>query len=157
MGLKQLSKDKYVEIKKYPNRRLYNTIESRYITLEDLAQMIREDRQFKVLDSKTQEDVTRITVIQIILNQELDGLNVLPLELIKQLIKLYNNPISKTFNEFLLNAMQQFNANSSMYKDIINPQQIPQQAAEWNSYIQKINESNTEIFMNFFNQISGKK
>jgi polyhydroxyalkanoate synthesis repressor PhaR len=156
-GITKLSKGKCIEIKKYPNRRLYNTQESRYITLEDLAQLVKVDKDFKVIDVKTQEDVTRVTLTQIILNHELEGYNVMPIELIKQIIKLYDNPMNKVFGEFMINSMNQFNSSMVMYKNLFDQGSTPQNPIEWQNYIQKINENNASFFMDIINNFTGSK
>ena len=91
-----------VTIKKYANRRLYDTESSTYITLDRLAQMVREGREFEVVDAKTGEDITRQVLTQIIVDEEARGATMLPLNFLKQLIGLYGNsmeisspPISK--------------------------------------------------------------
>jgi polyhydroxyalkanoate synthesis repressor PhaR len=75
-----------VTVKKYPNRRLYNTSSGRYVNLDDLAGMIREGQEIQVVDSKTGEDITRVVLTQIILENAKDQPTGLPLELLRQLI-----------------------------------------------------------------------
>ena len=91
-----------VTIKKYANRRLYDTESSTYITLDRLAAMVREGREFEVVDAKTGDDITRQVLTQIIVDEEARGATMLPLNFLKQLIGLYGNscrischPISK--------------------------------------------------------------
>ena len=79
-------KSSTVLIKKYGNRRLYDTSDSRYINLDDIATLIREGRQVKVIDVTTDEDVTRVTLTQIITEDAKDKPTGLPLELLRQLI-----------------------------------------------------------------------
>src|ERR1700690_3775677 len=75
-----------VVIKKYGNRRLYDTAGSRYVNLEDIAALIREGRELKVVDAKTGQDLTRVTLTQIITEDAKDKPTGLPLELLRQLI-----------------------------------------------------------------------
>jgi polyhydroxyalkanoate synthesis repressor PhaR len=75
-----------VIIKKYGNRRLYNTADSRYVNLEDIAALIREGKDVQVVDAKTGEDLTRVTLTQIITEDAKDSPTGLPLELLRQLI-----------------------------------------------------------------------
>ena len=75
-----------VVVKKYGNRRLYDTSDSRYVNLEDIAALIREGREVKVIDAKTGEDLTRVTLTQIITEDAKDKPTGLPLELLRQLI-----------------------------------------------------------------------
>ena len=81
------SSDK-VTIKKYANRRLYDTESSSYITLDRLAEMVREGREFEVVDAKTGEDITRQVLTQIIVDEEARGSTMLPVNFLKQLISL---------------------------------------------------------------------
>ena len=77
-----------VIIKKYANRRLYNTETSSYITLDHLAAMTREGRDFKVLDARTDEDITHNVLTQIIMDEETRGQTLLPVNFLRQLIAL---------------------------------------------------------------------
>jgi polyhydroxyalkanoate synthesis repressor PhaR len=78
-----------VIIKKYANRRLYNTDTSTYVTLEDLAEMVRGERDFVVYDAKTGEDLTHSVLTQIIVEQESRGTNLLPIGFLRQLVPSY--------------------------------------------------------------------
>src|SRR5687768_10259835 len=80
-----------VIIKKYANRRLYNTETSSYITLELLSQMTREGREFVVVDAKTNEDITHNVLTQIIMEEESRGKNMLPVNFLRQLISMYGD------------------------------------------------------------------
>ena len=73
-------------IKKYANRRLYNTASSSYITLEDLARMVRENVDFQVLDAKSGDDITHAILTQIIMDEEANGEQMLPVSFLRQLI-----------------------------------------------------------------------
>jgi polyhydroxyalkanoate synthesis repressor PhaR len=75
-----------IVIKKYPNRRLYDTSGSRYINLEDIAELVREGKDFQVVDAQTGEDLTRVTLTQIIVDDAKQQPTGLPLELLRQLI-----------------------------------------------------------------------
>src|SRR5204862_6750948 len=78
-------------IKKYANRRLYNTGTSTYVTLEDLAVMVKEGEDFVVFDAKTGEEITRSVLTQIIFEQESKGQNLLPITFLRQLIRFYGD------------------------------------------------------------------
>lgn len=80
-----------VTIKKYANRRLYNTSTSTYVTLEDLAQMVKSGTDFTVHDAKTSEDITRSVLTQIIFEEENKGQNLLPIKFLQQLIRFYGD------------------------------------------------------------------
>ena len=106
-----------VIIKKYANRRLYDTESSTYITLDRLAQMVREDREFEVVDAKSGEDITRQVLTQIIVDEEARGASMLPINFLKQLIGLYGNSMQNFVPSYLEAAMDAFQRNQSAVKD----------------------------------------
>lgn len=88
-------------IKKYANRRLYNTGTSTYVTLEDLAEMVKAGEDFVVFDAKTGEEITRSVLTQIIFEQENKGQNLLPIAFLRQLIRFYGDSIQNLVPTFL--------------------------------------------------------
>jgi polyhydroxyalkanoate synthesis repressor PhaR len=106
-----------VTIKKYANRRLYDTESSAYITLDRLAEMVREGQEFEVVDAKTGEDITRHVLTQIIVDEEARGSTMLPLNFLKQLIGLYGNSMQNFVPQYLEAAMDAFQRNQSAVKD----------------------------------------
>jgi len=88
-------------IKKYANRRLYNTGTSTYVTLEDLADMVKAGEDFVVYDAKTSEDITRSVLTQIIFEQENKGQNLLPITFLRQLIRFYGDSIQNLIPTYL--------------------------------------------------------
>jgi polyhydroxyalkanoate synthesis repressor PhaR len=112
------SSDK-VTIKKYANRRLYDTESSTYITLDRLAQMVREGREFEVVDAKTGEDITRQVLTQIIVEEEARGTTMLPINFLKQLIGLYGNSMQNFVPQYLEAAMDAFQRNQSAVRDAL--------------------------------------
>ena len=95
-------------IKKYANRRLYNTGTSTYVTLEDLAEMLKKDEDFIVVDAKTGEDITRSVLTQIIFEQESKGQNLLPITFLRQLIRFYGDSIQNlvpTYLDFSIDSL----------------------------------------------------
>jgi polyhydroxyalkanoate synthesis repressor PhaR len=91
-----------VTIKKYANRRLYNTGTSTYVTLEDLAAMVKGGEDFVVYDAKTQEDITRSVLTQIIFEQEnKEGQNLLPITFLRQLIRFYGDSMQMLVPRYL--------------------------------------------------------
>jgi polyhydroxyalkanoate synthesis repressor PhaR len=106
-----------VTIKKYANRRLYDTESSAYITLDRLAQMVREEREFEVIDAKTGDDITRQVLTQIIVDEEARGATMLPLNFLKQLIGLYGNSMQNLVPSYLEAAMEAFQRNQSTVKE----------------------------------------
>jgi polyhydroxyalkanoate synthesis repressor PhaR len=101
--------DAQVVIKKYANRRLYNTESSSYITLETLSEMVRAGRDFVVYDAKTSEDITRSVLTQIIVEEEGKvGQSMLPTNFLRQLIGLYGDNMQGMVPRYLESAMAQF-------------------------------------------------
>ena len=101
-----------VTIKKYANRRLYDTESSSYITLDRLAEMVREGREFEVVDAKTGEDITRQVLTQIIVDEEArGGSTMLPVNFLKQIIGLYGNSMQAVVPEYLDAVMEAFKRN----------------------------------------------
>jgi polyhydroxyalkanoate synthesis repressor PhaR len=90
-----------IVIKKYANRRLYHTGTSTYVTLEDLAAMVKRGEDFVVNDAKTGEDITRSVLTQIIFEQESKGTNLLPVEFLRQLIRFYGDSMQTMVPTFL--------------------------------------------------------
>lgn len=101
-----------VIIKKYANRRLYNTQTSMYITLDDVRQMVKEGTEVIVRDAKTDEDLTRQILSQIIFEQEINGKHsVLPLPFLKRVIEMYDDSISEMIPHYLETSMEAFAMN----------------------------------------------
>ena len=109
-----------VTIKKYANRRLYDTESSTYITLDRLAQMVREGREFEVVDAKTGEDITRQVLTQIIVDEEArGGATMLPINFLKQIIGLYGNSMQNMVPQYLEAAMDAFQRNQTVVRDAL--------------------------------------
>lgn len=97
-----------VVVKKYANRRLYNTESSSYITLDNLADMVRQGRDFVVYDAKTGDDITRSVLTQIIVEEEGKGHNLLPTNFLRQLIGFYGGSMQGLVPRYLEQAMSAF-------------------------------------------------
>ncbi len=108
-----------VTIKKYANRRLYDTESSSYITLDRLAEMVREGREFEVVDAKSGEDITRQVLTQIIVDEEARGSTLLPLNFLKQIIGLYGNSMQTFVPQYLEAAMDAFQRNQGAVRDAL--------------------------------------
>jgi polyhydroxyalkanoate synthesis repressor PhaR len=111
------SGDGVVTIKKYANRRLYNTESSSYITLEHLAQMIREKREFKVIDAKSGEDITHSVLTQIIMEEEARGATMLPVNFLRQLIGLYGGKMQSAVPQYLEASLEAFQQGQSQMRE----------------------------------------
>ena len=100
-----------ITIKKYANRRLYNTATSSYVTLDHLSQMVKEGQNFVVYDAKTGEDITRSVLTQIIVEEENKGHHMLPINFLRQLISLYGDNLQWMVPNYLDYTMQAFARN----------------------------------------------
>jgi polyhydroxyalkanoate synthesis repressor PhaR len=100
--------DEKVVIKKYANRRLYNTRSSAYVTLEHLSEMVKEGVDFVVFDAKTGEDITRSVLTQIIFDEESRGPNLLPIQFLRQLIRFYGDSMQAFVPSFLELSLDSF-------------------------------------------------
>ncbi|MHC8508403.1 MAG: polyhydroxyalkanoate synthesis repressor PhaR [Rhodospirillales bacterium] len=103
-------------IKKYANRRLYNTASSSYVTLDDLAGMAREGVEFTVRDAKTGDDITRQVLTQIILEEESRGGHMLPIGFLRQLISFYGDSLQSVAPHYLESTMQAFVKNQEQMR-----------------------------------------
>ena len=111
------SKSDTVIIKKYANRRLYNTESSSYITLEHLAAMTSEGKDFKVIDAKSGEDITHAVLTQIIVDEETRGQTMLPVNFLRQLIALYGDSMQALVPQYLEASMEAFRRNQTQFRD----------------------------------------
>jgi len=105
-----------VIIKKYANRRLYNTDTSTYVTLEDLAEMVRAERDFVVYDAKTGEDLTHAVLTQIIVEQESRGTNLLPIGFLRQLIRFYGDGMQMLVPSYLEFSLDSLTKQQEQYR-----------------------------------------
>ena len=105
-----------VIIKKYANRRLYNTDTSTYVTLEDLAEMVRSERDFVVYDAKTGEDLTHAVLTQIIVEQESRGTNLLPIRFLRQLIRFYGDSMQRLVPSYLEFSLDSLTRQQDQYR-----------------------------------------
>jgi polyhydroxyalkanoate synthesis repressor PhaR len=113
MAEQDSAKGPVITIKKYANRRLYNTATSSYVTLEHLAEMIKEGAEFVVTDAKTGEDITRSVLTQIIVEQEAKGQNLLPIKFLRQIIGFYGDSLGGLLPRYLETSMESFSQNET--------------------------------------------
>ncbi|MGC1269570.1 MAG: polyhydroxyalkanoate synthesis repressor PhaR [Croceibacterium sp.] len=109
--------DEPIVIKKYANRRLYNTRSSSYITLDDLSRMTRNGVDFQVLDAKTGTDITHQILTQIIMEEESNGEQMLPISFLRSLISMYGNSMQTLMPHYLEATMDNFRANQMKIQD----------------------------------------
>ncbi len=139
--------DKPTVIKKYANRRLYDTGRSSYVTLEDLCQMVKEGREFVVYDAKTNEDLTHAVLTQIIVEQESRGGNLLPIPFLRQLIGFYGDNLQGIVPNYLQQSLEAFTTNQEQFRDQIN-KSLGGMIINPVSAMEEINRKNMEMFEN---------
>jgi polyhydroxyalkanoate synthesis repressor PhaR len=107
-----------ITIKKYANRRLYNTASSAYVTLADLAKMVKTGEDFVVYDAKSNEDITRSVLTQIIFEQEgIEGQSLLPITFLRQLIRFYGDSVQALLPSYLEYSIDQFSGESPAMRE----------------------------------------
>ncbi len=107
-------------IKKYPNRRLYDTQISRYITLHDVKQLVMEHKEFQVIDAKTNEDLTRCTLMQLIAEEETNGTPILTSEILKEFVRFYGDSMQTMMSRFLEHSVKLFMEKRAGLKSPLN-------------------------------------
>ena len=109
-------------IKKYPNRRLYDTSISSYITLDDIKDLVMQKISFKVIDNSTEEDMTNYVLLQIITEGEAGRTPIFTTEILENIIRYYGNPLQKSMSEFLEKSLSMFSEHQgdfqSYFKDM---------------------------------------
>lgn len=139
MAEKETTASGPIIIKKYANRRLYNTSSSSYITLDDLARMTREGVDFQVLDAKTGGDITHAILTQIIMEEETHGEQMLPVSFLRQLISMYGNSMQAMMPAYLEATMQNFRDNQLKLQEAFKSSMGP-------DAFTKLAESNMKMF-----------
>jgi polyhydroxyalkanoate synthesis repressor PhaR len=130
-----------VIIKKYANRRLYNTQTSSYVTLDHLAQMVKEGTEFEVRDARTGEEITRSVLTQIIFEEEAKGQNLLPIQFLRRLIRFYGDSLQAFVPGYLDMTMESFTKNQDAMKD-----RIAEAFGGGNQTLEAITRQNLAIF-----------
>jgi polyhydroxyalkanoate synthesis repressor PhaR len=116
---KRANADQPAVVKKYANRRLYNTATSSYVTLDDLCKMVRAGEEFVVYDAKSGEDLTRSILTQIILEEDGKGRNLLPINFLRQVIGYYDDSLRAFLPRYLELSMENFAANQEQIRRYI--------------------------------------
>ena len=109
-----------ITIKKYANRRLYNTETSSYVTLDTLAQMVKDAKEFCVYDAKTGEDITRQVLTHIIVEEESKGQNLLPISFLRHLISFYGDSLQAVVPNYLDQSMSSFARNQEQMRSYLD-------------------------------------
>ena len=136
-------------IKKYANRRLYDTSASAYVTLEHLSELTRQGKDFSVQDAKTGEDLTRAVLAQIIFEQENKKDGVLPVSFLRQLIQFYGDNFQAMLPAYLEMSMKTFNQQQDTWRDYMNTTVGEDKAKAYEEQIRK-NMTMFEDTMKFF-------
>src|SRR6185312_7260384 len=105
-----------ITIKKYANRRLYNTQTSSYVTLDHLCEMVKDGVEFEVRDARTGDDITRSVLTQIIFEEENKGQNLLPIRFLRQLIRMYGDSLQAFVPGYLDMSMESFTKNQEQMR-----------------------------------------
>ena len=156
MATAKKKQDAPTVVKKYANRRLYDTGSSRYVTLEDLYEMVQEGYDFIVVDAKSGEDLTKQVLTQIIVEKESKGENVLPLNFLKQLIGFYGDTMQPLLPNYLEQSLQNFAANQEELREQFTQSfggMFPAQAMEAMEEITKQNMAMFEQTMKAFTEM----
>lgn len=141
-------------IKKYPNRRLYDTEVSSYITVDEIKDLVLNHVPFKVLDAKTTENVTDIVLLQIINEQEAGQAPLFTTEILQGMIRFYGNPLQKTMSQFLEKNFSLFNNNPNEFKKHLESMISNYPAFDTLSQMTK---QNMAIFQSMTEQLLNKK
>ncbi len=138
-------------IKKYPNRRLYDTEISSYITIEDVRQLIVEGESFEVRDAKSGEDLTRQVLLQIIAEHEQDGEPMLSTQLLSQIIRFYGDSLQGFMGNYLERSMQVFLEQQQQFRQQVGSLigQTP-----W-TMMNQLTERNLEVWKDFQQTLAG--
>ncbi len=131
-----------VVIKKYANRRLYNTQTSTYVTLDDLCEMVKEGTEFLVCDAKSGEDLTKQVLTQIIFEQENHGENLLPISFLRNIIGFYDDGIKDFIPHYLESSMQTFMKNQEKMRDMMGMKTVASPFGQ----LEEFNKQNIEFF-----------
>lgn len=104
-------------INKYPNRRLYDTVISRYITLDEIRQLVLKNERFQVIDKRSKDDITRSILLQVIMEQEEAGTPILREEVLLNIIRFYGDSMQNSVSHYLELSMELFIDQQSQFKD----------------------------------------
>jgi len=151
-----MSEEQIRIIKKYPNRRVYDLQESKYIKIEDIRAMVVDGIQFKIIDSKTEADVTRSVLLQIIIEQESESNPLFTSENLRHFIKYYGQNQSDQFSDYMNQSLAFFHQQQEQFN--LGMQELMSRNPV--NMFTDLSKKNTEVWRNmqnaFFNQMSEK-
>lgn len=149
--MQQKKETKPLIIKKYANRRLYDTEKSAYVTLDDLCELVKKDREFQVVDAKSNEDLTRSVLTQIIFDQESKGYSLLPINFLRQIIKFYDDNLRSVLPSYLETTMEQFTQNQDKVRGYVDQFDMMAPLKQF----EDIGRQNMELFQKSMDMWSG--
>ena len=135
-------------IKKYPNRRLYDTIASRYITLGEIRDLVLKHTRFKVTDARTGEDLTNQILLQVISAGEPEQAPFLTTEILQGIIRLHNNPLQQSMQTFLEKAFSFFSEHQDSFAEYMK--NFPQTDNSPFNQISQLAQKNMDFWQSFF-------
>lgn len=151
MAEKPADDDKPIIIKKYANRRLYNTSTASFVTLDDLHEMVKAGTRFTVIDAQSSSDITCSVLAQIIADEENRGHNMLPPNYLRQVLKLYNDGIGPQLSAYLETSLDTFTANQQqMIAQMARVFGSPDTMENW----AEVGRRNMEMFQQSFNMFA---
>lgn len=133
-------------IKKYPNRRIYDTHQSVYIKLDDIRNMVNENIAFKVIDSKTEEDITRSILLQIITEQEANEDPLFSADNLKSFINFYEQDQSVLFSEYMTKSLEFFQHQQAQFNQGVQEMMNNNPVKVLSEYTQEYSKQNTEMW-----------
>jgi len=140
-------------IKKYPNRRLYDTAESRYITLDEVRQMVLQEVPFKVVDRQSNDDITRNILLQIIMEQESGGEPLFSADILARFIRNYGEAAQSGFAEYLDTSLRFFNEQQKTIQDQMGKALTGTPVDYW----VKLGEQNMKVWQDMFKSATAAK
>lgn len=157
MARTKTTADDITVVKKYANRRLYDTGRSSYVTLDDLCEMVKEGHDFIVVDAKSGEDITRSVLTQIIVDQESKGENLLPTNFLRNLISFYGDSVQGAVPNYLESTLEVFVKNQENLREQMNKSMESMRTMEGMfpgaANLEELNKQNMAMFekaMNMF-------
>jgi len=137
-------------IKKYPNRRLYDTAISSYITLEDVKRLVIENVSLKVVEARTQSDITHSTLLQIIFEQEENGPPLFSTELLQEMIRFYGDSMHKMFGKMFEQGMKYFSEQQKAWQSgLMGGEDQKDHTPDPVKFIAKFTQNNVEQWQQF--------
>lgn len=131
-------------IKRYPNRRLYDTATSCYITLDEVQELVLKQIKFKIIDNDTNEDLTSYVLLQIISEQENGRLPIFTTEILENIIRFYGNPLQKNMSQFLEKCFSTFTDQKNRFQESVKENHL--------NIITELTKQNLDLWQSTFAQ-----